>query len=116
MHQIKELPLAFSLDPAVAKALEPMAAVMADSAPPPVGDVDSRRPVLDAIMAQTAAAQPMPTDVKATDFHAKAADGVDVLLRWYVKVGVAAGPAVVYLHGGGMISGSVALDDGPISR
>lgn len=108
--------MAFSLDPAVAKALEPMAAVMADSAPPPVGDVDSRRPVLDAIMAQTAAAQPMPTDVKATDFHATAADGVDVLPRWYVKVGVAAGPAVVYLHGGGMISGSVALDDGPISR
>jgi acetyl esterase/lipase len=93
-----------------------MAAAMADSAPPLVGDVDSRRPLLDAIMAQTAAAQPMPTDVKATDFHATAADGADVLLRCYVEVGVAAGPAVVYLHGGGMISGSVALYDGPISR
>jgi acetyl esterase/lipase len=115
-HPIKEIPMAFSLDPAVAKALEPMAAAMADSAPPPVGDVDSRRPVLDAIMAQTAAVQPMPTDVKATDFHATATDGADVLLRWYRKVGVATGPAVVYLHGGGMISGSVALYDGPISR
>jgi acetyl esterase/lipase len=106
----------FALDPAVAKALEPMAAAMADAVPPPVGDVDSRRPVLDAIMAQTAAAQPMPTDVKTTDFHATAADGADVLLRWYVKEGGSAGPAVLYLHGGGMISGSVAVYDGPISR
>ena len=41
--------------------------------------------MLEAIMAETAAAQPMPTDVKATDFHATAVDGADVLLRWYVK-------------------------------
>jgi acetyl esterase/lipase len=106
----------FALDPAVAKALESMAAAMAGTAPPRVGDVDSRRPVLDAIMAQTAAAQPMPTDVKATVFNATAVDGADVLLRWYVKEGGTAGPAVLYLHGGGMISGSVAVYDGPISR
>jgi acetyl esterase/lipase len=108
--------MSFALDPAVAKALEPMASAMADAVPPPVGDVDSRRPVLDAIMAQTAAAQPMPTDVKTTDFHTTGADGAEVLLRWYVKEGGAIGPAVLYLHGGGMISGSVALYDGPISR
>jgi hypothetical protein len=41
--------------------------------------------VLEAIMAETAAAQPMPTHVKATDFHATAVDGGDVLLRWYAK-------------------------------
>jgi acetyl esterase/lipase len=108
--------MAFTLDAAVAKALEPIAAAMADAIPPPVGDVDSRRPVLDAMMAQTAAAQPMPTDVTATDFHTKAADGANILLRWYVKEGGAIGPAVLYLHGGGMISGSVTLYDGPISR
>jgi acetyl esterase/lipase len=33
-----------------------------------------------------------------------------------VKEGSATGPAVLYLHGGGMISGSVALYDGPVSR
>jgi acetyl esterase/lipase len=108
--------MSFTLDPAVAKALEPMAAAMADAIPPPAGDVDSRRPVLEGIMAKTAQAQPLPTDLKTTDFHATAADGADVLLRWYVKEGVVIGPAVLYLHGGGMISGSVALYDGPISR
>lgn len=71
--------------PEVAKALEPMAAAMADAAPPPVGDVDSRRPVLDAVMAQTAAAQTVPTDVRTTDFRATGADGAQVLLRGYVK-------------------------------
>jgi acetyl esterase/lipase len=108
--------MSFTLDPAVAKALEPMASAMADAIPPPVGDVDSRRPVLEAIMAETAEAQPLPTDLKRTDFHATVADGADVLLRWYVKEGGIIGPAVLYLHGGGMISGSVALYDGPISR
>jgi 8-hydroxy-5-deazaflavin:NADPH oxidoreductase len=67
--------------PEVAAALAPMVAAMADVTPPPVGDVESQRPVLEAIMAETAAAQPMPTDLKATDFHATAVDGGDVLLR-----------------------------------
>jgi acetyl esterase/lipase len=108
--------LAFTLDPEVAAALAPMVAAMADVTPPPAGDVESRRPVLEAIMAETAAAQPMPTDVKATDFYATAVDGGDVLLRWYAKDSATLGPAVLYLHGGGMISGSVAIYDGPVSR
>jgi hypothetical protein len=48
----------FTLDPEVAAALEPMAAAMADIVPPPVGDVESRRPVLETIMAQTAPCNP----------------------------------------------------------
>jgi acetyl esterase/lipase len=58
----------------------------------------------------------MPTDVKTAGFHATAADGADVLLRWCPKEGGVIGPAVLYLHGGGMIGESVALYDGPISR
>jgi acetyl esterase/lipase len=108
--------LALTLDTEVAAALAPMVAAMADVTPPPVGDVASRRPVLEAIMAETAAAQPMPTDVKTTDFHTTAVDGADVLLRWYSKDDAILGPAVLYLHGGGMISGRVAIYDGPVSR
>jgi acetyl esterase/lipase len=108
--------MALTLDPEVAAALAPMAAAMAGTVPPPVGDVQSRRPVLEAIMAQTAVAQPTPADVSTTDFHVTATDGADVLLRWYVKHGAPHGPAVVYAHGGGMISGSVTLYDGPVSR
>jgi acetyl esterase/lipase len=108
--------MAFTLDPQVATALAPMAAAMADMVPPPVGDVASRRPVLETVMAQTAALQSMPTDVKITDLHTTTDDGAQILLRWYVKDGETAGPAVLYLHGGGMISGTVDVYDAPVAR
>ncbi len=72
--------MAFALDPQVKAALAPLTAAMADAAPPPVGDVRARRPITEAIMARTAAAQPMPTDVTTTDYHMVAADGVQILL------------------------------------
>jgi hypothetical protein len=61
--------MAFMLDPEVAVAPDPTAAAMADMAdmadivPPLVSDVQARRSVIEDVMAQTAAAQPMPTDV-----------------------------------------------------
>jgi hypothetical protein len=90
----------FTLDPQVVTALAPITAAMADTIPRPAGDVQSRRPVLHAIMAQTAALQRMATDVTVTDFHIPAGDGAQILLRWYAK----SGSAVLYLHGGEMIS------------
>jgi len=93
-----------------------MAAAMGDVVHPPVGDVAARRPVLENVMAQTAAMQASATDVKRVEFWATSADGTEVLLRWFVKEGAGSGPAAVYLHGGGMISGSVELYDGPVSR
>ncbi len=108
--------MAFALDPQVKAALASMIAAMADAAPPPVGDVQTRRQTTEATMAQTAAAQPMPTDVTTTDDHTVAADGAQILLRWCVKDGAAPGSAVFYLHGGGMIMGSVALYDGLVAR
>jgi len=108
--------MAFALDPQVKAALAPMSAVMAGAVPPPVGAVQARRPPGEAIMAQTAAAQPMPTDVTTIDYHIDTPDGTPILLRWYVKNGAAPGAAVLSLHGGGMIMGSVALYDGPVAR
>jgi acetyl esterase/lipase len=96
--------------------LAPIAAAMADVIPPPAGDVMSRRPILDALMAQTAALQAMPADVTITDHRVSAADGIEILVRQYARHGVAPGSGVLYLHGGGMISGSVALYDGPVAR
>ncbi len=101
----------FELDPEVAKALEPMIAAMGEMTPPPVGDIASRRTVNEAIMSQTGAAQPFPDNVTITDYHTTARDGARLLLRWYTTEAAAPGPAVLYLHGGGMITGSVALYD-----
>ncbi|MEO6091099.1 MAG: alpha/beta hydrolase [Umezawaea sp.] len=108
--------MTFTGDPQVAAILAPMAEAMVDAPHPAVGDVATRRVVLEAMMAQTAALQPTPADVTTTDFHAVAEDGAKVLLRWYAKDGAAPGPAALYLHGGGMILGSVTLYDAPIAR
>ncbi|WP_284744740.1 alpha/beta hydrolase [Amycolatopsis sp. RTGN1] len=108
--------MTFTVDPQVAAVLAPMSEAMADAPQPAVGDIATRRVALEAMMAETAAMQPTPADVTTTDFHAVADDGAKVLLRWYAKDGAEPGPAVLYLHGGGMILGSVALYDAPIAR
>ena len=50
-----------------------------------------------------------PGDVDWTPIQIMREDGSTLHLRWYEKSGPAAGSAVVYAHGGGMIMGS--LDD-----
>jgi acetyl esterase/lipase len=106
----------FTLDPEVAVAFAPLADAAAAETPPPAGDVATRRAVLESIFAHFAALPPMPADVSTRDFHATTHDGTEILLRWYAKDGAAPGPAVVFLHAGGMISGSVELFDAPVAR
>ncbi|MET9819085.1 alpha/beta hydrolase [Streptomyces sp. NPDC006355] len=65
-------------------------------------------------MAAAEAALPALESVSRTDHHTISHDGAEVLLRWYAPEGhdvFGAGPAVIYLHGGGMVAGSVALFD-----
>src|SRR6187549_1387990 len=99
----------FTMDPEVAEALAPLAAASADRTPPPVGDVAPRRAGLDAMFAQVGAMQPRPSDVDTRDVQATTRDGAEILLRWYNVRGAAPGSAVLFLHAGGMISGSVEL-------
>lgn len=108
--------MSFTLDPQVAEALAPIAAAMAGSTPPPVGDVAARRTALEGLIGHADTAQPTPDDVTITDHHLATADGATILLRWYAKQDAEPGPAAVYLHGGGMILGHVGLFDGSVSR
>ncbi|EIV91528.1 alpha/beta hydrolase [Frankia sp. QA3] len=125
--------MTLELDPQIAEALGPFVAGLADVAPPPVGDVDSRRVVMNAMLANVDRLQPLADDVRITDYELATADGARLLLRWYrisdsdsdsdtdtdtdyVTDYVTPGPAVLYLHGGGMILGSVSINDGAVSR
>jgi acetyl esterase/lipase len=109
--------MAFALDLEVAEALAPVAEAMKDVIPPPAGDVDSRRPALDAMLDQSNNAAPFPADVTFTDHEVTSGDGTVFLARWYVRGGSApGGSAVVYFHGGGMIAGSVATHHGTVAR
>ncbi|WP_371859815.1 alpha/beta hydrolase [Nocardia uniformis] len=54
-------------------------------------------------------ALPPTPDVSTTTFTATADDGTTIPSRWYARADSAPGSAVVYVHGGGMICGSVEL-------
>jgi acetyl esterase/lipase len=104
------------LDPQIAEALAPVLEHAGDITPPPVDDVDARRAAMNPMLTAINGMEATPADVTTTDYHLKTADGAHLLLRWYVKDGAQPGSAVLYFHGGGMILGSVAMWDGPVSR
>ncbi|SDP18258.1 Acetyl esterase/lipase [Nakamurella panacisegetis] len=109
--------MTFSMDPQVDAVL---AAAFASNGPPPAppaGDVQGRRaalnPMLDYFNNQ---AQTAPDGVEISDHQVLAADGTELLARWYRPSAGGSGAAVLYLHGGGMILGSVPIFDGPVAR
>ncbi|MCM3920087.1 alpha/beta hydrolase [Frankia sp. AiPs1] len=115
--------MTLELDPQIAEALGPFVAGLADVAPPPVGDVDGRRVVMNAMLATVDRLQPGADDVRISDHELTTADGARLLLRWYRTADTdtdtddaTPGPAVLYLHGGGMILGGVPINDGAVSR
>jgi acetyl esterase/lipase len=62
------------------------------------------------------------SDIVFVDHHVTTKDGYDLLLRWYTRKAtvfqteaVDLNPAVLYLHGGGGVSGSVEIYDGIVS-
>jgi acetyl esterase/lipase len=69
--------------------------------------------VLNNVLGFNNQAQPIADDVTITDHEITTADGATLLARWYRRPSNATGAAVLYLHGGGMIIGSVPIFDGP---
>jgi len=109
--------MTFSMDPEAGAVL---AAAFASNGPPPAppaGDIEGRRaalnPMLDYFNNQ---AQIPPEGVEIVDYQIPAADGTELLARWYRPSSGGSGAAVLYLHGGGMILGSVPIFDGPVAR
>lgn len=109
--------MTFTMDAEVAAVLQ---AALERNGPPPTpsaGDVQTRRVTLDAMLEYfNNQAQPLADDVKITDHEVTTADGATLLARWYRRPASDTGAAVLYLHGGGMIVGSVPIFDGPVSR
>ncbi|KAE9976175.1 hypothetical protein BLS_002182 [Venturia inaequalis] len=102
----------FKLDPEVAAGLMKM---MGPSKSPllraEAGDWKTRRDNITHL-SKALGVHPPPGKVKSKDYETTGVDGNKILLRWYEKEGTAkGGPAVLYLHGGGYIAGSVSLSD-----
>jgi acetyl esterase/lipase len=110
--------LTFAFDPEVADALEALAESSGPlPAPPPVGDVETRRVALNAMLEQANnVAQRIDDEVEIIDYEVTTADGTRIRARWYRLPSSTNRAAVLYLHGGGMILGSVPIFDGPVSR
>ena len=71
--------MTFSLDPEVADARRRLFGGATAPAPPPVGDIATRRKVMEAFHASVDTAQPVPDDVVTTDFQTTAPDGAHAL-------------------------------------
>lgn len=105
--------MALTLHPQIAAALAAMPA--ADAGPHARGDWRSLRRDTDAVIdVDFASAAPAP-EVTSTDHEIPCQDGTMIAARWYRRREESPGSAVVYVHGGGMISGSVAGYD-PVVR
>lgn len=108
--------MTFALDTEVARVLQ--AALEKNGPPPapPADDVRTRRVTLDAMLEYfNNQAQPPADDVEIFDLEVTTADGATLLARWYRRPSGNTGAAALYLHGGGMIVGSVPIFDGPVS-
>ncbi|MEQ3552839.1 alpha/beta hydrolase [Pseudonocardia nematodicida] len=97
--------MALQMDAQVADALAPLA--VAVTTIPPAGDWRTRRETGDALLADFARALPGQTGTEATRHTAAALDGTPIELRFYRSIETTRGPLAVYLHGGGMFSGSL---------
>jgi acetyl esterase/lipase len=78
------------------------------------GDYRTLRALAEEALAGLEANAAEHPEVTRVDYAAKAQDGTAIPVRWYTPPGYdtsAAGPAALYLHGGGMILGSVDLHD-----
>jgi acetyl esterase/lipase len=105
--------MSYKFDEELASAMAELAAT-ADAAPAPArGDWQAVRVASAAGLANMASLGPAVPGVSTTSFATPTSDGqAEIEMRWYTKAGAAAaGAAVVYAHGGGMIGGSLDLYD-----
>jgi acetyl esterase/lipase len=95
-----------ALDPEVRRAL-----TVPTGRPPRRGDWKTRREGADSEFARINSLRPSPVGVSSANHHVTSSDGTDIRVRWYTPEEAAADgsptAAVVFLHGGSMILGSI---------
>jgi len=97
-------------DPEWATAAAPLLAMMAAAPVPADHDVETRRTNIKQGFGALLSQMPIPSDVETTEHKIKSYDGAELTVYRSQKQGVqtAPGPAIIHVHGGGMIAGDVA--------
>lgn len=106
--------MAIAIDPEIASILQMQAqvAVEAGVVQPEPGDALGLREMVNSSMAHNFAALPDVAAVSTSTVTINSDDGAAIESRWYLPEHVGdKSSAVVYVHGGGMICGSVAIYD-----
>lgn len=101
--------MALAMDAQTAAALDAMMAQQVEAPPLAVGDVASRRARAEMLMPSMYNGVPQVDGVTRTDHALTTPDGAEILLRWYAPPGEPTGAGVLFIHGGGLIMGSVEL-------
>ncbi len=97
------------LDPEIAATFATFASQGAAVEPPAPGDVLGLRSYTEMSLGGVFGLFPDTPDVSSTDQETLGEDGGTVPMIWHEKKGAAKGPAVVYVHGGGMVAGTAPL-------
>jgi acetyl esterase/lipase len=116
MIQEKRGKMPFTIDPEMAAIFAAAAEARAEIPLPPRGNAHALREMINSALAIIDADEPESLDVTSADHEVELGDGMSILARWYVKAGSNPGSAVVYLHGGGMVGGSVRLYDNIVAK
>lgn len=98
-----------SVDKELLQAFEAVAAA-APPQPPALGDWAGRRMMINGLYDALGAGAPPEGDIEVIGFTAPSSDGHEVPLRMY-KPSTAPEALVVYVHGGGLIGGSLDRSD-----
>jgi acetyl esterase/lipase len=113
---IKETSVTYALDHEIAQTITALGA--STDRPPirpaPRGDWKTLRANSEAAVPLLASRLPEHAEVARTGYSATSHDGAPVALRWFAPAGhdpSRPGPAAVFMHGGGMIAGSVEHAD-----
>lgn len=99
----------YKMNSEVEVALRPRMEAKAMMDPIPTHDVEARRKLFGAVFGMLNEQNPNPGDVSQKVFHTKTPDGHSLEMTWFTKNGtqVTPGPAILHIHGGGMILASV---------
>lgn len=98
----------FTLNHEIADGLAPFMEQLANTEPRQVGDWNTLRTSIDALYEQFGSLLPTIADVDTAHYTVRAHDGNELALFWFSKAGAQPGSGALYLHGGGMVGGSVA--------
>jgi acetyl esterase/lipase len=100
----------FSYDPELAELLTSIAQIM-QAEPAAAGDWQTMRESGNAGLALLLSALPDVPGVRTTEVEVSGYSGAPVAARWYQREATNPGSAILYIHGGGMVLGSMDLYD-----